>query len=90
MKNSTPSGQGLGGGEGVHPPASPQEIHPCLYKWVRNVDWIPLALICSCLHSQGRIVAMTLDVEHTVSVVAIKLVLLLFRYVVSNTCIYIL
>ena len=30
---------------------------------------------------QGRIVAMTLDVEHTVTVVAIKLVGLLFRYV---------
>lgn len=38
---------------------------------------------------QGRIVSMTLDVEHTVTVVAIKLVALLYRYVdafvISNT-----
>ena len=36
---------------------------------------------------QGRIVKMTLDTEHTVTVVAIKLSALLFRYV-HSTCVF--
>jgi hypothetical protein len=54
---------------------------PCIYKWKTYRLIVAFVLICSRLHSQGRIVAMTLDVEHTVSVVAIKLVGLLYRWV---------